>query len=165
MHTKFLFPSVALALLPCVVTAQTGVTTEQTPTVATPVAPLPLNPFEVTPIPVSEQMDYRLLYNDTFNDVDLQVAQAHHYSDRQIAEIYKIAKITGRSFRDIYARVCDGCTFATLADSYGFNLRSLDDIQREQDEIDSYESAYAGTGVGNSPRPNRVMSSVDSIKH
>jgi hypothetical protein len=160
---KFLIMSAAaLALLPGIASAQTMMpatgtfgTTPSLP-MATP------NIFEITPIPASEKLDYHLLYNNTFNKVDIDQAKSAHYSDEQIAKIYKIAKLTNRQFRDIYSLVRDGQSFYLLSEETGVSLFDLNNCQKEQDEIDGYESAYAGTGLGNLNKPKRVMSSIDS---
>ncbi len=163
---KYLLCSAALfAVLPSIACAQGASSTSTTTTTMTAPAPaLSPNAFEVTPSPESERLDYRLLYNNTFNKVDLDDATTQHLSDRQIAQIYKLAKEAHVEFREIFGFVRDGYTFATLAPMYGVDASTLKDVTREQDEIDGYESAYAGTGIGSLTRPGRVESSIDSVK-
>jgi hypothetical protein len=156
MYKVLLLAVIAFALIPQNAMAQ-GTMPSASPSTLSP------NAFEVTPSPASEQLDYHLLYNNTFDKVDLDQAKGAHLSDTQVAKIYLLARDGGCEFRDVYALVRDGYSFAELSDIYGVNLGSRERIQHAQDDIDAYRSAYAGTGQTDAPRPNRVESSIDSV--
>jgi hypothetical protein len=157
MKNITLCAAAALSLLPGLAFGQDATTA------ATPMMPSP-HIFETTPAPVSERLDYTLEFNNTFNRTDLTDAKIAHLSDRQVATVYKLARLSQCKFCDILALVIDGKTFISICEIKGIPPYELNHVQKEEDEINAYESAYAATGLGNVPRPYRVMSSIDSIK-
>ena len=86
--------------------------------------------------------DYRLLSNPNYDYVDLTRASRLGYSDREIATISKIARLSGWPFSFILNRVHVGRTFALLASDYNLRLGDVLDATDEQARIARYLSLY-----------------------
>jgi len=96
----------------------------------------------------SDRPDYSVLLDSNLDYQELKKAKATGYSDKEVATISQIARLTGVPFRDIYEAVLRGVTFFQLADRYNLSLSDIHEISDEQTRIAAFESAYEATGSG-----------------
>ena len=115
-------------------------------------------PNAMTSGPADEMLDYTALLWPPFNSIDLQRAKSDGYSDSQTARMLKIAKLSHQPFCFVLSRVEEGGTFRGMAEMYGIPLNRLDNVDREQNYIDSYQSAWAATGKAALKRDNAMGS-------
>ena len=101
---------------------------------------------QTRPAPSNEALDYSMLNNRVFDFFDLNAAKAHSLSDRQVATILKIARLSGKSFHVIGAAVYQGGTFRQIAWDHNVPYSALKNVVQEEDDIASYTAAYLSTG-------------------
>jgi hypothetical protein len=102
--------------------------------------------------PVDEQLNYSNI--NRISMYDIHAAKILHFSDRQVAQMYKLSLESGVPFREVIDRVDNGSTFAQLADEYGVSYASLQHVAHLEDVITQFESATATTGIGGAKSPS-----------
>lgn len=106
----------------------------------------------------AEGLDYGALNNRIYSYQDMAEAKAHSLSDRQIARIAKIARLSGRTFRPVAQALYRGETFTLVAEHYNVKPADLRDLDREIDDIAAYQAAYEATGKMGARQPRQLKS-------
>jgi hypothetical protein len=102
--------------------------------------------------PVDQQVNYANEFN--INHYDIDNAKVEHYSDEQVAKIYKISMLSHESFSLILEDVNEGQTFWLICERYGIPYNQLNNVHREEEQITQFEAAMAASGLASTKRRN-----------
>lgn len=104
----------------------------------------------------AEGLDFSTLNNRIYSYQDIAEAKTHSLSDRQIAKIAKIARLSGRAFRPVAQAVYRGETFTLVAQHYNVKPGDLQDVDRDIDDIAAFQAAYEATGKMGARQPRQL---------
>ncbi len=143
MKSPWLLAGLVLALACPAALAQDMSTTQSTTTSTTTASTMDTSSAMMVPM-----LDYMLLATAPYDYTELVMAKRSGYSDKQVATIAKISRLSGVSFREVYDAVVRGETFPYLAQEYNLNLNDVYEVNHEEDNIAAYKAAYEATGWG-----------------
>jgi uncharacterized surface protein with fasciclin (FAS1) repeats len=152
---------IAMAGIAIVMAGVTGVAYGQGSTTIVTNGPVVVTSTTPVPTVIVPTVDFTVLADKHLDYADIREAQLYGYSDKEIAKMSIIARLSNQPLHMVFYAVQRGETFPQLADQYNITPDQIFDTSEEQAKIANYMMAYRITGEGAIHHERMYMHIID----